>query len=285
MALLEARSTGALVQSATDVVMGALAVRWHVRSYGFPTSDSGKLVTIRLFNSNFYATMSQHELSETEELEIEQSTDIPSIYRGGTVSLEPGTGGSAAEPPKHAKQTSIVCQTEYCHLSPEVRYLSTRIFIPQLHVYLGIALPRPEDTFGSPSLGDFVRGGSFAPVCACIILMLFILQEERLRYYLDEGLTSGPQFGPPMPAPAFSVSSRVKSTSSDSKSSYLGLGCPIPEELATGTCSRCAARLDAGVEGDEEAEATSEESESDRDTCNFFLRLLTTTFLILRVFP
>ena len=154
-------------------------------------------------------------------------------------------------------------------------------------MFLGIALPGPEDTSGSSSLGDFVRGSSFAPVCVYIIIILFMLQEERLRYYLDYGLTSNPQFSPPTPTPAFSVSSRIKSTSSDSESSNLGLGCPIPptvvEESATGTCSSCAAKLDAGVESDEEVEAASEESgsgsESDRDTRNVSLCLLTTAFL------
>ena len=97
--------------------------------------------------------------------------------------------------------------------------------------------------------------------------MLFMLQEERLRYYLDDGLTSDPQFGPPMPTPAFSVSSPVKPTSQDSESNYPGLGCLIPpvvvDESATSTCSLCAARVDADVKGDEEVETTSEGSDSD----------------------
>jgi hypothetical protein len=92
-------------------------------------------------------------------------------------------------------------------------------------------------------------------------------EEERLRYYLDEGLTSVPRFGSPMTAPAFSVSSRVKPTTSDSGSNYLGLGCPAPGttdgESVTSTCSLCAARLDADAEGDEEYEATSEGSGRD----------------------
>jgi hypothetical protein len=86
------------------------------------------------------------------------------------------------------------------------------------------------------------------------------LQEERLRYYLDEGLTSVPRFGSPTTAPAFSVSSPVKPTYPDSASGYLGLGCPVPGQIvdvesATSTCSLCAARLDTDAKDDEEYEA------------------------------
>ena len=106
-----------------------------------------------------------------------------------------------------------------------------------------------------------------------------------MRYYLDEGLASVPQlrFGPPTTAPAFSVSSGVKPEVSDSRTSYLELGGPVPRtavdgESATSTCSLCAARLDADVERDEKNEAISEGS--DRDTCNFFPSLPITTFLL-----
>ncbi|KAN0132431.1 hypothetical protein V8E53_009857 [Lactarius tabidus] len=87
------------------------------------------------------------------------------------------------------------------------------------------------------------------------------MQEARLRYYLDEGLTSVPHFGPPAPAFAFSVSSGAKSTSSEGVAAvassgviYIGLGCPVPgptfvEETATATCSLCAAKLDADAQG------------------------------------
>ncbi|KAN0132441.1 hypothetical protein V8E53_009867 [Lactarius tabidus] len=123
--------------------------------------------------------------------------------------------------------TSIVCHWRYFHLSPEeLRFRDLKINVDP---------PRWE-------LSN---------------------EEERLRYYLDEELASVPHFGSPTPAPAFSVSSRVKPTSSGSESSYSGLSCPAPgttveEESATGTCSLCAARLDAAAEGDEEYEATPE---------------------------
>src|SRR6266404_6593388 len=107
------------------------------------------------------------------------------------------------------------------------------------------------------------------------------MQEERWRYYVDEGRASAPQFGPPAPGFAFSVSSRLNYMSSDSfaserESSYFGLGCPAPaptndEESATSICSLCAAKF--GTDATDRArgaefEATSETS--GRDTLNFF---------------
>ncbi|KAF8261961.1 hypothetical protein EI94DRAFT_1744836 [Lactarius quietus] len=123
---------------------------------------------------------------------------------------------------------NIVCQDEYWHLSPEVR-----ITLQDLDINL------------DPARWEL----------SC--------EEERLRYYLDEGFISVPRFGPPTPTPAFSVTWGVTPTSSDSGSSYLGLGCPIPgptvdEESTTGICSLCAARLDADTGDCEESEATSE---------------------------
>ncbi|KAI9456860.1 hypothetical protein BJY52DRAFT_1379845 [Lactarius psammicola] len=130
---------------------------------------------------------------------------------------------------------------------------------------VGAALPGSGDRYGPCPLGStFVR--------ACFIAITFVstTQEVRLRYYLDEGLTSVPQFGPPTPASAFSISSRVKYSSSkavaavsDSGSSYLGLGCPAPRpmvdgESATSICSLCAAGLDGVVQDCEEYEVTSE---------------------------
>jgi hypothetical protein len=112
------------------------------------------------------------------------------------------------------------------------------------------------------------------------MLLASSLQEERLRYYLDEGLTSVPHFDSPTTAPAFSVSSGVEPTSLDSGPSYLGLGSSSPgktvdEESATSTCSLCAARLNADAEDDEEYKATSEGL--GRDTRNVFLRWSITT--------
>jgi hypothetical protein len=113
-------------------------------------------------------------------------------------------------------------------------------------------------------------------------MLASLLQEERLRYYLDEGLTSVPRFGSPTTAPAFSVSSRVGPRYPDSGFSYLGLGCPVPEpivdlESETSICSLCAVRLGTDAAGDEEYEATLEGS--CRDTRKFYLRLSITTFL------
>ncbi|KAI9439561.1 hypothetical protein H4582DRAFT_1941543 [Lactarius indigo] len=103
---------------------------------------------------------------------------------------------------------SIVCQAEYSHLSPE------ELRFKDLEIDTGLA---PWDPYS--------------------------FEEARLRYYLDEGLTPIPQFGPPTPASAFS-----------------GPGRPIPvptvdEESTTSICSMCAVRLDADAQ---EYEATSE---------------------------
>lgn len=96
-----------------------------------------------------------------------------------------------------------------------------------------------------------------------------------MRYYLDEGRTYIPQFGPPTPVLAFSVSSEATSTSServaavtDSGSTYVGLGYPFPEptfdrEPVATICSQCAVRLDADAQVSEEYE------ELGRHTRNF----------------
>ncbi|KAI9456854.1 hypothetical protein BJY52DRAFT_1275024 [Lactarius psammicola] len=159
----------------------------------------------------------------------------PSIYHGGCVDCL-----SPFEP--KVTFTSIVCQTEYSHLSPEeLRFQDLEI-----------------DT--DPARWD---PHSF--------------EEARLRYYLDEGLTSVPQFGPSIPASAFSVSSRVKSMSSDavpdSGSSCFGLGCPasgptVDGESTTSLCSLCAAKLDADVQGCEEYGATSKRLGRDKSMPN-----------------
>ena len=95
---------------------------------GFPTSDSGVVIVTHsdCSTSTIYATMSQHELSEMEEVEvgIESTINSPSIYRGGTVDQDVGTTEI-----RLAVFTSIVCQDDYWHLSPEVRYLSTHMFM------------------------------------------------------------------------------------------------------------------------------------------------------------
>lgn len=148
----------------------------------------------------------------------------PSVYHDGFVGCHDHLG---------FKETfkSIVCEKDYCHLSPEeLRFLDLEI--------------NPDPALLDPH--------SF--------------EEARLRYYLDEGRSSAPHFGPPVPAFAFSVSSGDKSTSSEgvaavagSGSIYIGLGCPVPGptfygDSATTICSLCAARLDPGAEGCEEYE-------------------------------
>ncbi|KAH9051919.1 hypothetical protein EDB87DRAFT_1728748 [Lactarius vividus] len=65
--------------------------------------------------------------------------------------------------------TNITCQTEYSHLSPE------ELRFKDLEIDTGLA---PWDPYS--------------------------FEEERLRYYLDEGRTFLPQFGPPTLAFAFS---------------------------------------------------------------------------------
>src|SRR6266404_7840577 len=101
------------------------------------------------------------------------------------------------------------------------------------------------------------------------------MQEERWRYYVDEGRASVPQFGPPAPGFAFSVSSRLNSDSFASvrEHIYFGLGCPAPvptndEESATSICSLCAAKFGTDATDRAEFEATSEIP--GRDTRNFF---------------
>jgi len=128
---------------------------------------------------------------------------------------------------------------------------------------------------------------SFAFFChiyanaACFIAttLLPATQEARLRDYLGEAFV--PRFGPPTPAPAFSVASRVAVPHSGS--GYLGLGCPAPgpavdRESSTRICSLCAARLDADVQGCKEYEATPEGL--DRDKRNFFSLSVRHCFLI-----
>jgi hypothetical protein len=207
------------------------------------------------------------------------SAIYPSIYRGGTVDLLRS---------RVCRVTSIVSQADYWHLSPEVRYCITCAGVRVCSRILRTTCVRRNCASGTwryiwiPLVGSFRTRWSIRS-CLCVYSLMMLassLQEERLRYYLDEGLTSVPRFGSPMTAPAFSVSSRVKPTTSDSGSNYLGLGCPAPGttdgESVTSTCSLCAARLDADAEGDEEYEATSEGS--GRDTRKFFFRLSSTTF-------
>jgi len=137
----------------------------------------------------------------------------------------------------------------------------------------------------------------FCHMCAnaaCFIATTFVpaTQEVRLRYYIDEGLTSVPQFCPPTTASAFSVSSRVKCSGAvaavpDPGSIYLGSGCPAPVptvdiETATSICTLCAARFDADTQGCEEYEATSEGL--GRDTRNFFPCRTIAAFLFLGAF-
>ena len=85
---------------------------------GFPTSDSGVVIVTHsdCSTSTIYTTMSQHELSEMEEVELESTANSLSIYRGGTVDQDVGTTDI-----KLAIFASIVCQDDYWHLSPEVR--------------------------------------------------------------------------------------------------------------------------------------------------------------------
>ena len=116
----------------------------------------------------------------------------------------------------------------------------------------------------------------FCCICFTPTTFMSTTQEARLRYYLDEGRTSVPQFGPPTSAPAFSVSSEVKSTSSEvvssapgSESSHLGLGYPVPMptfdgESTTPICSLCAARLSA------DSQAPKEDEELGGDKRKFF---------------
>ncbi|KAH9016132.1 hypothetical protein EDB85DRAFT_2021856 [Lactarius pseudohatsudake] len=107
--------------------------------------------------------------------------------------------------------TNITCQTEYSHLSPE------ELRFKDLEIDTGLA---PWD--------------------------LHSFEETRLRYYLDEGRTSVPQFGPPTPAFTFSEPGRPAP------------GPIVDGKSATIICSMCAARLDADAQGCEEYEATSE---------------------------
>ena len=102
--------------------MEALTVRWQVRPVAYSHSRTEPLYY-------YYATaMFQHELSEMEELtstRLSLAVDCsisssPSIYRGGTVDLDAGNMGSPVS--RFAVLTSIVCEADYWHLSPEVRY-------------------------------------------------------------------------------------------------------------------------------------------------------------------
>ena len=96
-------------------------------------------------------------------------------------------------------------------------------------------------------------------------MFVWITQEARWRYYLEKGLTLF-SFGPPTSGSAFSVSSRVKSTSSEAVATApdLGSGFPIGGPTvdgvpATNMCSLCAARLELDAQDyEEECEATSE---------------------------
>ncbi|KAH8984000.1 hypothetical protein EDB86DRAFT_169578 [Lactarius hatsudake] len=107
--------------------------------------------------------------------------------------------------------TNITCQTEYSHLSPE------ELRFKDLEIDTGLAPWNPHS-----------------------------FEEARLRYYLDEGRTSVPQFGPPTPAFTFSESGRPAP------------GPMVDGMSATIICSMCAARLHADAQGCEEHEATSE---------------------------
>ncbi|KAH9173731.1 hypothetical protein EDB89DRAFT_1957396 [Lactarius sanguifluus] len=107
--------------------------------------------------------------------------------------------------------TNITCQTEYSHLSPE------ELRFKDLEIDTGLAPWNPHS-----------------------------FEEARLRYYLDEGRTSVPQFGPPTPAFTFSEPGRPAP------------GPMVDGKSATIICSMCAAWLDADAQGCEDYEATSE---------------------------
>ena len=85
---------------------------------------------------------------------VESLTAVyPSVYRGGFVHLEQVDKPSIL-------LASIVCQTEYSHLSPEVSYCTGTRYIPRIlkATCVGIAIPGSEHKLKSRALGAFVRG-------------------------------------------------------------------------------------------------------------------------------
>ncbi|KAN0132447.1 hypothetical protein V8E53_009873 [Lactarius tabidus] len=185
----------------------------------------------------FHATMPHSEKQSATDDDISEVLTRPSsplaVDCPGSAIYPSIYGGGTVDliRSRVCRVTSIVSQADYWHLSPE------ELRFRDLETHLNP--PRWELSY----------------------------EEERLRYYLDEGLTSVPRFGSPTTAPAFSVSSPVEPTYPESESSYLGSGCPAPGktvdvESATSTCSLCAARLGAYSDGDEYGD-TSERSGRD----------------------
>jgi hypothetical protein len=112
------------------------------------TAHSPSLVTVRPITSGLPLTVDRFNPSSTAVLKAV----YPSVYHGvDCLSPEGDT----------LTLTSIVCQTEYGHLSPEVLHMPVADSVSRIlrAMYVGVALPGSRDKYGSCSFGStFFRG-------------------------------------------------------------------------------------------------------------------------------